>query len=354
MIRPLGFASSLLLVAIAPLGAQRADREIASSAGDRASLFTAYDVSGVPFASVPASVGTLHARAVTVPPNNPERPVFNPYAFLPESGVYQFAPRERDERFVSVFDAGDVATAPSPTMPLPVTVASSVYSPPVSTDAAMVTTAAAVPPVVGASVTMAAEAAAANSAPTGLTGLFNRYDFNGLPVSGGTPVSTLYSADGLTFAGAYYGPPDGILYGFFSDGALYNYGTGQVSSPSIQLLFSSASTGVAFNYASVDGPSTLTAWLGAVQVGVVQVPTTTQGNTTQYWGFQFDDGVQFDRLTIAGSPRGFGLDNLQVRYAPPVIDVPEPGTGQLLLLGLAALGMVLHRRLAGASRRGDS
>lgn len=176
---------------------------------------------------------------------------------------------------------------------------------------------------------------------TGLSGLFTTFDFNGLPLAPGADVTNLYTINGITFGGAFYGPPDGILYGFFTDAALYNYGTGQISSPEISIAFAQRASGVAFNYASVDGPSTLTAWLNGVAIGTVDVPSTILGNTNRFWGFEFTDGRQFDRLTIAGSPRGFGLDNLQVARPVPV---PEPGSAGLLAVGLAALGALARRR----------
>lgn len=185
-----------------------------------------------------------------------------------------------------------------------------------------------------------------------LTGLVNTYNFNSLNLVSGDVFDTQLQSSGLRFSGAFFGTPPN--YAPFPDGALYNVfdsGNQQISSDNIDIFFSTAAHGVAFNFASIlDGPATFTLWSNGMFLRSFQVdiPAFDTSNWQRWWGFQFTNGTTFDRLQINGSIYGFGIDNLMVETPIPVVTspVPEPATVGLLCVGLAIVGATVRRRRA--------
>lgn len=184
---------------------------------------------------------------------------------------------------------------------------------------------------------------------TGLTGPFVLFDFNGLPLLGsGDPISGTLQNTGvqISVSGAFYGPTGSIFYSPFAfpDDGIFNYSNGAFASPEITIVFNAPARGVAFNFATDGAASTFKAWKNGVVVnnGTINsvFPGVTSSNLDCWWGFQFDDGTTFDKLTIVGSPYAFGFDNLQVKTATVV---PEPATVGLLAVGLAGV-LVMRRR----------
>lgn len=205
---------------------------------------------------------------------------------------------------------------------------------------------------------------------TGLAGAFTAYDFNGMPLNSGDAVTTQLDGGLVYFEGAYYGKPSDPYIGdafLFGTDAIYNYTVTQGAVPLLTVRFSMGTSGAAFNFASGLAKTTFKAYRGDELVATIDGETTgyvisgTSGpnrndpSLSQWWGFDFTDGVTtFDRITISSvpnpggaagvpaQPSGFGLDNLQVRGA--VSTVPEPGTVALTAMGLLGLTAALRRR----------
>lgn len=182
---------------------------------------------------------------------------------------------------------------------------------------------------------------------SGLVGPYTLFDFNGMPLSSGNPVTGLLESGGVqvSVSGAFYGPQGSFFYSPFAfpDDGLFNYSNGAFAEPEITLVFNAPARAVAFNFATDGAASTFKVWNQGVAVtgGTINsvFPGVTSSNLNCWWGFQFDDGTTFDKLTIVGSPNAFGFDNLQVVSATVV---PEPGTLAMIVLGL--VGVVHVRR----------
>lgn len=174
---------------------------------------------------------------------------------------------------------------------------------------------------------------------TGVVGPYTLFDFNGMPLLSGNPVSGMLESGGLqiSVSGAFYGPQGSFFYSPFAfpDDGLFNYSNGAFAVPEITLVFNAPTRAVAFNFATDGAASTFKVWKQGVEVtggSITSIfPGVTSSNLNCWWGFQFTDGTTFDKLTIVGSPYAFGFDNLQVVAATVV---PEPGTLALIALGL--------------------
>ena len=175
-------------------------------------------------------------------------------------------------------------------------------------------------------------------------------DFSGLSTD--TPIDVTYLAgDGVTFSGLYATDFYGNTFRGTTAPAAVNYVTGGAASPSaISISFAAPVTAAQF-YLETDGyGTTITSLLGG---NVVETTTALSyaSNGNDYFGFT--DSL-FDEITLTVSQTGTALiDNLQVVNATALTaDVPEPGSGSVLLAGLAGLIVLGGPPPQGLSGRG--
>ncbi|MCC6245660.1 MAG: hypothetical protein IT353_22705, partial [Gemmatimonadaceae bacterium] len=153
-----------------------------------------------------------------------------------------------------------------------------------------------------------------NGRATGLEPGYRLYDFNGVdPSLSALPIASSSSTAGITFENVYFGSPNvGIVYSSFPntfpDGALYNFGGsgGQAANRSFSILLDQSTRGAAFNVAASAGRTVFSAWRRSApgvftQVGQIDVrlPAVSSESRACWWGFNFDDGTVFDRLTVS-------------------------------------------------------
>jgi hypothetical protein len=100
--------------------------------------------------------------------------------------------------------------------------------------------------------------------------------------------------------------------------------------------FSETVSGVAFNFVSIEGSSTFTAFLGDDEI---ESFTTVAGYDGDFYGFE---DIEFDSIRI--NSEVYALDNLQVAT---VTQVPEPESYAMFMAGLALMGFIARRRKNG-------
>lgn len=189
----------------------------------------------------------------------------------------------------------------------------------------------------------------------GLAAPYRTIDFNGLGLVVGAVIDVQLRPAGVEFSGAYYNlPPDAGSP--FQTAAIYNFVFGKLESisPKLSLLFidrfsfkSLPVTRVAFNFTSLPGTATFTAFLAGLEVATFDAATAFEAdNATKWWGFE---GVKLDRIDISIEPDPnvpiglFGLDNLQIG-TDDITTVPEPAVPSLVALGAVALALTRRRR----------
>ena len=177
-----------------------------------------------------------------------------------------------------------------------------------------------------------------NRSATGLASATQTITFEGQ--SGA--IGSQYAAQGVTFgSGAFF---DGSSYFSGSGGAqtaANNFGNGVVNP--IDIFFTNAIQGVAFQFITNPGTTTFTALLGGSTVSTFSASTDVNGwigNATEFYGF--DNTVVLDQIQInVGNDDGaLVLDNLQTG----VVATPEPASMTLVATGLIGMFGVARRR----------
>ena len=177
-----------------------------------------------------------------------------------------------------------------------------------------------------------------NRSATGLASATQTLTFEGQ--SGA--VGSQYSAQGVTFGSGAFFDASGYFSG--SGGAqtsVNNFGGGIVNP--IDIFFTSAIQGAAFQFITNPGTTTFTALLGGSTVSTFTASTDLNGwfgNATEFYGF--DNSVALDQIQInVGNDDGaLVLDNLQTG----VVSTPEPASMTLVATGLIGMFGVARRR----------
>lgn len=151
----------------------------------------------------------------------------------------------------------------------------------------------------------------------------------------------------------------GVIFGAGWNARISNYfnatGGGSTSASNfvpccltpLDIFFTQAVNGTAFQYGSNPGLSTFTAFLNGAVVSQFTAVTGGSGfTTTEFWGF--DQSVSLDRIRIdaVNVNNAMTIDNLQVG----VTATPEPATLMLLGTGFAGVFGVVRRRRAAVTK----
>jgi hypothetical protein len=190
----------------------------------------------------------------------------------------------------------------------------------------------------GVTIAGAAQAQTIQGASTGLSSPAATITFEGL--GNNTSITAQYAALGVIFGSDWYSSISGYFYG--TGGGVTSASNFQpcCTSP-LDIFFTQAVQGAAFQYGSNLGLSTFTAFLNGNVVSHFTTITSTSGfDTPQYWGF--DNSVKLDAIRIDAftGNDAFTIDNLQVG----VTATPEPATLALLGTGFAGVFGVVQRR----------
>ena len=180
---------------------------------------------------------------------------------------------------------------------------------------------------------------------TGLPSPDQTITFNEIVLASGTPLTTQYSALGVTFSGVFYNPqPDpfpNISVPYAGNFSATGVPPVNLTNP-FSIMFTQDVTDASFAMATRVGTSLFESYLNGVLVESFVAPTGFS-SSNDFYGFT---GSFFDeiRVTVTSQNGAAVFDNLRFNYAS-ANGVPEAGTAVGLLgIGLLALG-ALHRRL---------
>ena len=177
-----------------------------------------------------------------------------------------------------------------------------------------------------------------NRSATGLASATQTLTFEGQ--SGA--VGSQYAAQGVTFGSGAFFDASGYFSGSGgASNAVNNFGGGIVNP--IDIFFTNAIQGVAFQFITNPGTTTFTALLGGSTVSTFSASTDLNGwfgNATEFYGF--DNTVVLDQIQIHVNT-GDGvlvLDNLETG----ALATPEPASMTLVATGLIGIFGVARRR----------
>lgn len=182
------------------------------------------------------------------------------------------------------------------------------------------------------------DAAVIDGSATGLGSPAVVITFDEVALPSGTPVTNQFAAFGLTFSSGIYASPQ-TGYSNIVGADVGNF-PGPVAGPyfnPVTLSFSTLQTAVAFALVSNNTYYSLEAIRDGVTVASFQT-TIGFSSANDFYGFS---GVSFDSIRISAESNDYFLiDNVQLSVAA----VPEPSTWAMMILGLAGLGVMAHRR----------
>lgn len=198
--------------------------------------------------------------------------------------------------------------------------------------------------LVGVAIAGSAQAQTIQQAATGLASSASTITFDEL--GNNDDIINQYAALGVVF-GANWHAAASYYFTYTGGGSTAASNFFPCCTTPLDIFFTQAVNGTAFQYGSNPGPSTFTAFLNGAVVSTFTAYTGGSGfSTTEFWGF--DESVSLDRIRIdaVNVNNAWVMDNLQVGA---VTATPEPATLLLLGTGFAGvLGVVRRRRAVAA------
>jgi len=199
--------------------------------------------------------------------------------------------------------------------------------------------------LVGVAIAGSAQAQTIQQAATGLTVPATTITFDGL--GSNEDIINQYAALGVIF-GANWHAATNYYFTLTGGGSTSASNFLPCCVTPLDIFFTQAVSGTAFQYGSNPGPSTFTAFLNGAVVSEFTAFTGGSGfTTTEFWGF--NESVSLDRIRIdaVNVNNAWVMDNLQVGA---VTATPEPATLMLLGTGFAGVFGVVRRRRAVATK----
>ncbi len=178
---------------------------------------------------------------------------------------------------------------------------------------------------------------------TGLASPTSTVTFSELTFPRGTAITTQFSPYGLSFSPAlYYNTQGPASFPGITGDYLGNFSP--ITNP-FSIFFASPLGAAAFGFATNPAISTFTAFLAGIPVASFASPTSFNGSTPYYFGFQSLGSETFDQIQVSISSDLGLIDNVQTAGSV----VPEPASMVLLGTGLIGVFGVARRRWSGTS-----
>jgi PEP-CTERM motif len=173
---------------------------------------------------------------------------------------------------------------------------------------------------------------------TGLASPASTVTFSELSFAQGSAITNEFSAYGVTFSPAlYYDTQGPSSFPGITGDYLGNFLP--ITNP-FSIYFTSPVSAAAFGLATNPAVTSFTALLGGVVQGTFASPTSFDGSTPWYFGFQATGSETFDEIQVNVSSQLGLIDNIQTAEST----VPEPTSVLLLGTGLVGVFNAVRRR----------